>query len=131
MFVYEDLKTLFDAQATAAESTTLDVSRYEFIELVVASANSANLTLKFQGALADAEPDFSATAELDNEWDYVGAYNTNSGDFIAGDDGVVFSGTDSVELIKINVDWLKWFSCSVTARSAGDVTVRVRGLRKQ
>lgn len=125
---FKSLETILDAKAATGIGTTLDVSQFKFIVLEVATASNAALTAKIQGSVSDARPTFSSAASVSNAWSYVAFYNYNSGSFVAGDTGIVYSGTDSVELITVNVDFLKWLNVNVTARSAGSITIKAIGV---
>jgi hypothetical protein len=96
------------------------------------TSNSANLTLKFVGAIADSPdnihdcPDFSATQSNTNAWDYIEVLDLEDGVAIDGDTGISLSGSDDHRLFQANVDALDWINCIFTAWSAGDVTVTVK-----
>jgi len=98
----------------------------------VNTSNSANLTLKFVGAVADAYnnldacPDFSASQSNSNAWDYVEVYDLEDGSAIDGDTGISPAGTDDQRMFEINTNGLDWINCIITAWSAGDVTVTVK-----
>lgn len=127
----------FNAQATTGTSTAvLDVSDFRDVVLSIATASSANLTLKIQGALgvigtsADAKlgeyvaPDFSSSATATNTWAYLQSVDLNTGSPITGATGVVYTGTDSVYLLEVNTNEIDYLCLTVTARSAGSVTVK-------
>lgn len=124
---YKELTTILSAVGATGSGTTVDVSKFTHIVLEVATASSASFTAKIAGAISDARPDFGAAVTPANAFDYVGAYNLNSGAFIAGDTGVVYTGTDAVELLLVNVDMLKWLNVDVTAFAAGAITIKALG----
>ena len=100
----------------------------------VATGSSANLTLKFVGALSDdyttlndlACPDFSASQSNANMWDYIEVVDLQSGTAINGDTGISPAGTDDYRLFEMNINGLDWINCILTAWSAGDVSIVVK-----
>jgi len=90
------------------------------------SANSANMTVKFQGGISETVPDFSAAQSTTNRWDYVQIIDLEDGASIDGDTGVVLSGTDDQRLFEVNMNHLKWFNAIISGWAAGDVTVKIK-----
>ena len=128
------LETIFDAQAATGTGTVINVEDWERIFIEIATASSANLTLKLQGSISDVAPTFSSAASASNMWDYLSfrdseAVASELGDATAGDTGFAVSGTDDFKNLSINYPCLKWLCATVTARSAGSVTVKARGVK--
>lgn len=109
--------------ATSGSGTTISVKSHKDIVLQIGTASSANLTVKIQGSVSDIAPTFSSAASVSNHWDYVACYDLNTGLLVAGDTGFVVAGTDDMVNYKINIDGLKWINATITARSAGSVTI--------
>jgi hypothetical protein len=122
---------VLSAKAATGIGTTLDVRDFRHIVIQVTTASSGSLTVKFQGSDADTEPTFSSAASGTNPWEYVAANALNDGTVLDGDTGVVFAGTDGVQYFMLNTDAISWFNCNVTARVAGNVTVKVRGYSEE
>lgn len=118
------LVTILNAAAAASTGSTISVADYRNVNLQIGTATSANLTVKIQGSFSDTAPTFSSAATVANHWDYLGAYDLNTGVFVAGDTGFVVAGTNDFVNYKVNTDGLKWLCATVTARSAGSVTVK-------
>ena len=118
------LVTILNAAAAASTGSTISVADYRNVNLQIGAATSANLTVKIQGSFSDTAPTFSSAASVTNHWDYIGVYDINTGSFIAGDTGFVVAGTNDFVNYKVNTDGLKWLCATVTARSAGSVTVK-------
>lgn len=114
----------FDAQAATGAGTTVNVADWRHITIAVATANSANLTVKLQGSIAETAPAWASAAALDNEWDFVAMFDYEDAVLVEGDTGLAFTGTDDVRLLTVNVDGLRFINFRVTAYAAGDVTVR-------
>lgn len=122
--------TCLSAKAGTGIGTTIDVRDYSHIVIEVSSASSANATIKFQGSDDDAAPAFGSTPTTAIPWDYIGANLLDDGTVVEGDTGHIYAGTDGVHLYMLNVDAISWFNMNVTARSAGNVTSKVRGYMK-
>lgn len=128
------LQTILSAQAATGTGTVVNVEDWEKILVEIATASSANLTVKLQGSISDAVPDFSAAVTASNMWDYLSfrdseAVASELGDATAGDTGFAVSGTDDFKNVTVNYPGLKWLCATVTARSAGSVTVKARGVK--
>lgn len=121
--------TLLDAQASAASGKAILVEDFKTCVLSFASASSANLTVKFQGSIQDTCPTFSSAQSPANHWDYVEVIDLQDGAAIDGDTGIALVGTDDNRMVEVNINGLKWLCATVTARSAGNVTVKARVFR--
>lgn len=120
--------TLLDAQATTGTGKSILVSDFKNLILEISTASSANLTVKIQGSIADTAPTFSSAASVTNPWTYIASYDLeNPGSIIPGSTGIIFTGTDAVYNIMPNIDGLNYICVTVTARSAGSVTVKLLG----
>lgn len=98
----------------------------DVLKVTFDSANSGSGTVKFQTSDSETLPDFAAAQSLTNRWDYTEVIDNEDGAAIDGDTGVVLTGTDDHRSFSLNVDGAKWFNARVTARAAGDFTVKVR-----
>lgn len=121
-------QNILDAKAATGIGTTLDVRDFTHVTLAFGTASSANLTVKFQGAIAlpaspTTPPDFSAAQTVANNWDYVEVVDLEDGAAIDGDTGVACAGTDDFRLFSLNTQGLDYINCNVTVRSAGSVSV--------
>lgn len=105
------------------------VEDFDYLVISVAGATLPDLTVKFQGSILQAKPDFASAQSVANPWDYVQVRDYQNASSIDGDTGVVFAGTADVRQFRVNVDGLKWFAANVTARAAGSVSVLVKGFR--
>lgn len=119
-----ELKVILNAAATASTGSVVSVADHRNVNLQIGTASSANLTVKIQGSFSDTVPTFSSAATVSNHWDYIACYDLNTGLLVAGDTGFVVTGTDDFVNYKVNTDGLKWLCATVTARSAGSVTVK-------
>jgi len=120
------LQTIFSAKAATGTGATINVEQYRHVVLEMATATSANLTIKFQGSISDTAPDFSAAQTAANMWDYVEVKDLQDGSAIDGDTGIAPAGTDDFRLLEMNINGLKWVCATVTARSAGSVTLKAK-----
>lgn len=118
-------QTILSAKASTGTGTAVNVQDFKNIQLEVSSASSADLTVKIQGSMAETSPDFSAAASTSNPWTYIASYDLNDPSaIIVGSTGVVYTGTDAVYNLLVNVDGLALVNATVTARAAGNVTVK-------
>jgi hypothetical protein len=120
------LQSILSAAGATGVGTGVNVAPYQHVLLSVRSDNSANLTAKCQGSIANEEPTWGSAAAVDNDWDYIGIQLLDDGTIVAGDTGVVYAGSDAVHYYMVNTDAMNWINFNVTARAAGDVTIQVR-----
>lgn len=112
-------------------SEPINIQSYEFVSIVMTTADSANLTLKVQGGFGDTAYTPEDAASVSNTWDYIDIIDYEDGASVDGGTGVAWNGTDAVRQFSLNVDGIDWISFYISARSAGDVTVRVYGYNNQ
>jgi len=122
----KNLVTMLSAKAADGIGANINVTDFRHILLEFGTASSANMTVKFQGSLSDTAPDFSAAQSVSNHWDYIGVYDLQSGNIIAGDTGIALAAADDFRLLMVNTDGLKWVNAIVSSYVAGSVTVKVR-----
>ena len=117
------LTTVLNAKgSTGRDSATgVDVSAFKWIIVSVVGANSADLTVKCEGSI-DTDDDFST-----NDNDFIQMRELQDGVAVAGDTGVVFSGSNDTILYNVEVGGLSYINFNVTSWTAGDVTVKIRG----
>ena len=99
---------------------------FEHLELGVNTANSANLTIKFQVSYQDDAPDFNAVQSPTNQWEYVDIVDTQNKSSIDGDTGLSPAGSDDNRHFAVNKDNVRWFSAVITAWVAGTVEVNIK-----
>ncbi len=83
------------------------------------------MTVKFQGSIANAAPDFNKAQSYDNSWDYVEVLDLEDGTAIDGDTGISCSGVTDDRLLEVNTSGLKWLTVAITDYTAGKLDVRV------
>lgn len=122
------LQRLLAAQAATGtlNTTGIQAINADKIAFSLATASSANLTVKFQGSQQDTPPDFTAAQSASNMWDYIEVIDLEDGAFIDGDTGIAMAGTDDFRNLSANVEAMKWVNAIVTARAAGSVTVNAQ-----
>ena len=126
-----DSKTysLFVAKGATGVSNAIFSKDFRNAVVTLNTANSANMTVKFQGAIVGSDgaaaPDFSAAQSSTNQWDYVQAIDLQSGAQVDGDTGFVVTGTDDHKIYEFNTNHLDYISLRITARSAGDITADI------
>jgi hypothetical protein len=83
-------------------------------------------TIKFAGSNSELPPDFGATAAIGNIWDYIKCVKLTDGSAVNGTDGLTGSATTAVYMLEVNTNGIKWLG-AIASRSAGTITVRVKG----
>lgn len=131
MRTYTQEQIIFSAANATATGTAYKVTDFQHAMLALSSASSANFTIKFQGSFSDTVPDFSAARSATNRWDYIQVKDYQNNAAIDGDTGVAFAGTDDVRMFEFNTNGLKWVCATITARSAGTVTLHLSGFSNE
>ena len=119
--------TILNAKGATGTGVKMDVQDFKYLVMSFATASSGNLTVKFQGSISETAPDFSSAQSSTNVWDYIDVTDLQSFASVDGDTGVAVTGTDDVRQFQASTNGLKWLCATVTARSAGNVTVTARG----
>lgn len=120
------LRTCLDAKTDTGWGTEINVADFRHVMVAISTASSADATVKVAGSFLKSENvDFTSAAAVDNEWDYIYSYNLQSASGVAGDTGVVYSGTDAVEQLIVNIDGIQTLNLQISAISAGAVTAKV------
>lgn len=130
---FERIK-LMNSKASTGIGSVIDVRDFLYVQLVISTSGTANGTLKIAGSMVDkrSDVDFASAASATNEWDFIAAYNLqNPSIVIAGDTGVVYTGTDTVEQLIVNCDGVNFLTVNLTARAAGNFNVTVMGYTNQ
>lgn len=128
------LYTILSAKAATGIGTTVDVEQWDEIYLEFATADSANLTVKLLGSISESSPDFSAAKSVSNMYDFLAYTDADTvaselPDATSGATGIAVAGTDDFRILKIVCKGIKWLNAEVTARAAGSVTVKARGVK--
>lgn len=123
---FSDEFTMLSAKAATGAGNYADVSSFDYAVLSFNTASSANLTVKFAGSIMDTCPDMTATQSTTVRYDYLDVTDLQNAASIDGDTGIAPAGTDDHRLFRIDVRGIKWLGAICTARSAGNVTVKVK-----
>lgn len=125
---YSSPYTMLDAESTQDTVFTVSAEDYDHIvfEIDTDGGGDANLTVKFAGSVVEDKPDISAAQSVTNPYDFIRVVDYQSGTAINGDTGIVAVNTDIHRLVVADVDGLKWVGVRLTARTAGEVTVKAR-----
>lgn len=117
-----------DAKGATGAGTALRVTDFQHISVFIGTDGGADaaLTVKCQGALGDTEPTWASDQSVANPWDFVAMHDYQNSEITDGDDGFVVATADDYRQFVVSVDALDWVNFRVTARSAGEVTVRGR-----
>lgn len=93
------------------------------MSLTIATANSANFTVKAQ--ISDQEDvNFENAASATNAWSYVQNIDNEDGSSVDGNTGITQDtpGTDESKRFAINIDRATWFCLDITSWTAGTMT---------
>ena len=125
--------TILDDVATTASGSAIGAQDFKVCLLSFATDGGADaaLTVKFQGSIQEAAPDFSAAQTVTNMWDYIEVVDLQNGNTVNGDTGVAVAGADDYRLFEMNINGMKWISATVTARAQGEITVKAYLLTNQ
>lgn len=112
-----------NAKAATGVGNTIDVRDFRNAVISLGTASSGSMTVKIYGAIGDTAPTFSSAASATNQWQTIDLAPLNAAGVITdGDTGLVWSGTDKVELVEVNTNALDFLVVVVTAYTAGTVT---------
>jgi len=114
------------AEASTGKAIAVEDFKNAVFSFATDGGGDAALTVKFQGSIQETCPDFSAAQSVTNHWDYIEVVDLEDGAAIDGDTGVAVAAADDYRMLEANINGLKWLCATVTARSAGEVTVKVR-----
>lgn len=120
------LQTIFSAKAADGTGVAINVEQYKHIILALNTADSANLTIKFQGSISDTCPNFGAAQSVTNSWDYLKVIDLEDGATLTGDEGIAPAGADDHRLLEISTNGMKWICATISSRSAGSVTLKAK-----
>lgn len=121
---------ILDGASATGTGNTIEVRDFKNVQIVLSTSGSADLTAQIAGSFADnrSDVDFTSPASITNEWDYIASFNLqNPTSIIPGDTGVVYSGTDAVEQLLVNVDGINFITVDITAYSAGTLNATLIG----
>lgn len=119
---FQEAYTMLNAAAATGSGLPMLVSDFRDLLLTVSSANSGSFTLKVQGSIATAKPDFASSASPSNLWTYLQIIDLADQSVINGATGVVATGTDINRQFEVNINGQNWLNVIVTAYSAGNIT---------
>ena len=120
---------IFAAKDAAATGLAHMVQGFDKLFLQLGTASSCNATVKIQGSWSKDKPDFSAAQTVANHWDYVDVIDLEDGASIDGDTGVAMAGTDDFRNFEVNAGGVRWLCATITARSAGTLTLNANGVQ--
>lgn len=123
----EEGTKLLDSAAEAKSSVAYPVSDYEQMFLTLATDNNAEWTIKIQGSFSVEAPDFSQSADADNQWSYISVRDLEDGTNTDGTTWISLEGTDTVASYLVNTPWLRWLGVTISTYTAGNFNVTFSG----
>ena len=121
---------IFSAKGATGTGDAQLVENFRHVMLTLASASSANFTIKFQISNSPTKPDFSAARSVSNRWEYVSVKDLQSAAAIDGDTGVSFAGTDDVRMFEVNTNGQRWVCATITTFAAGAISLFAKPFNK-
>lgn len=120
--------TVLDAAGSTGAGNAINVSdfKHAIFSFATDGGGDAALTVKFQGAISEDAPDFDSAQAVSNVWEYIEVVDLEDGAAIDGDTGVAVATADDYRLLEANINGLEWLTANVTARTEGEVTVKIR-----
>lgn len=118
-------ETIMTEKTGTGIGTVLNVKDFDNIMLSFGTTDSANCTVKFPGAIWT-EPTFTNAASPTNHYAYIHRIDKTTGTGTSGATGKVLTGSDDNVLILVNIENIDYFTCHVTARSAGKITIKAK-----
>ena len=122
-----DSTKIIDAATSATQSSAYPISDYENMMLTVATANNWECTIKVVWSFQFDKPDFSQSADVDNQWSYISIRDLEDWTNIDWTTGITLSWTDVVNSYLVNTPWLRWIWVVISSYTAGDITVTLNG----
>lgn len=120
-------EVILDDVSSEQTSQELLVTDFRHVVFSVGTSGNADLDVKFRAAITDPQAstttDLTSAASQTNQWDYVQVINLNNQGTENGDSGLVYSGTDAVELVEVNTNLISRLVVEVTNYTTGSVTV--------
>lgn len=124
---YKEYTILDAANSTGAgKAIPCEDFRHAVFFFATDGGGDAALTVKFQGSIADTVPTFGSAQSVTNQWDFIQVKDLEDGSAIDGDTGIAVAGADDYRQVEANINGLKYLNARVTARTEGEVTVKVR-----
>ena len=111
---------------SAVSSSPYPIEDYSNIMLTIAGDDSVDATIKVVGSFQFDAPDFSESADVDNQWSYISVRNLEDWTNIDGTTGISLS-TDGVESYLVNTPWLRWVWVVITTYTTGTIDVSLNG----
>ena len=128
--IYRKPAAIFTAKAATGIGNTIPVHELGNVIFQLGGALNSSLTVKFQGSVSDAAPDFSAAQSPTNHWDYIDVIDLQNDTSIDGDTGVALNNATeaaNTNMYRIASPFMRWVNCEVTSYTDGDATVSVGG----
>lgn len=125
--------TILDAQGATGAGNMIDVSDFRNAVISVATDGGAdaNLTVKMCGSIEDTAPTVTSAQSVTNMYEFIQMIDLEDASSVDGDTGFAVAGADDYRMYELNINALKWLTARVTARSAGEVTVKIRLFNNQ
>ena len=111
---------------SAVSSSPYPIEDYSNIMLTIAGSDTASATIKVVGSFQLDAPDFSESADVDNQWSYISVRDLEDWTNIDGTTGISLE-TDGVSSYLVNTPWLRWVWVVITTYTTGTIDVSLNG----
>jgi hypothetical protein len=101
------------------------VGDYSEVKIALNFTTTPTMTVKVQGSNQNESVDCSLAQSDTNRWDYVDVTDAEDGASIDGDTGIACAGSADNRIFTINDNAYEWVSVTITAWTAGQLSVRV------
>ena len=126
-----NVKDILSAAAADGEGAPVLVEDFGDIVIDIATASSANGTIKIYGSISQDPPDFTAAQSVSNMYDTLQVVDLEDGSNIGGDTGIAAAGTDIFRQVEINTNHIRWVNVVLSSYVAGAFTVRAKASSKR
>jgi len=97
---------------------------FKSVQHAVNTTSSANVKVLFVASNDEEMPDFAQTVSKDNSYDGIQLIESQDGDFVDGNTGIVLSGTDINTIYEQNRNKSRWISVKIEDYTAGTVDIK-------
>jgi hypothetical protein len=102
-----------------------EVEPYKAVTLVVSTPALTGATLKLSHSISEDMPDFSATANDTNRWDYLSSIDMDdTSSIVTGTTGFTLSGESCTNIV-VATDTSRWFGIVTSGYTGGKVIVEL------
>lgn len=122
-----DTRTILDAVGANGAGNGQLVAGLRHLCLALHTSGTTTATIKVQGSIAQAEPDWASSPSPTNSWDYIQLKGLEDAASFNGDEGIALSAADIDALYELNINHLRWVNVIVSGWTQGAITALLSG----